>query len=57
MTILDYNRLMRDLNGRSAEKLVEEIGKRFFDVTHAYVESCFYPWKSARVNPYGEVYS
>jgi MoaA/NifB/PqqE/SkfB family radical SAM enzyme len=35
----------------------EEIGKRFFDVTHAYVESCFYPWKSARVNPYGEVYS
>jgi uncharacterized protein (DUF1015 family) len=29
MTILDYNRLMRDLNGRSAEKLVEEIGQRF----------------------------
>ncbi len=35
----------------------EEIGKRFFDVTHAYVESCFYPWKAARVNPYGDVYS
>ena len=29
MTILDYNRLMRDLNGRTPEKLVEEIGKRF----------------------------
>jgi MoaA/NifB/PqqE/SkfB family radical SAM enzyme len=35
----------------------EEIGKRFFDVTHAYVETCFYPWKAARVNPYGDVYS
>jgi MoaA/NifB/PqqE/SkfB family radical SAM enzyme len=35
----------------------EEIGKRFFDVTHAYVQTCFYPWKAARVNPYGDVYS
>jgi MoaA/NifB/PqqE/SkfB family radical SAM enzyme len=35
----------------------ELIGKRFFDVTHAYVETCFYPWKAARVNPYGDVYS
>jgi MoaA/NifB/PqqE/SkfB family radical SAM enzyme len=33
------------------------IAKRFFDVTHAYVETCFYPWKAARVNPYGDVYS
>ena len=38
-------------------KTKEEIGKRFFDVTHAYVETCFYPWKAARVNPYGDVYS
>jgi MoaA/NifB/PqqE/SkfB family radical SAM enzyme len=35
----------------------EQIGKRFFDVTDAYVETCFYPWKAARVNPYGDVYS
>jgi radical SAM protein with 4Fe4S-binding SPASM domain len=26
-------------------------------VTHSYVETCFYPWKAARVNPYGDVYS
>jgi MoaA/NifB/PqqE/SkfB family radical SAM enzyme len=38
-------------------KTKEEIGKRFFDVTHAYVQTCFYPWKAARVNPYGDVYS
>ena len=38
-------------------KTKDEIGKRFFDVTHAYVETCFYPWKAARVNPYGDVYS
>ncbi len=35
----------------------EEIGRRFFDVTYAHVETCFYPWKAARVNPYGDVYS
>jgi len=29
MTILDYNRVIRDLNGRTPEKLLEEIGKRF----------------------------
>jgi len=34
-----------------------EIGRRFFDVTHAHVETCFYPWMAARVNPYGDVYS
>ncbi|HEV8439991.1 MAG TPA: radical SAM protein [Methylomirabilota bacterium] len=38
-------------------KTKDEIGKRFFDVTHAYVQTCFYPWKAARVNPYGDVYS
>jgi len=38
-------------------KTKDEIGKRFFDVTYAYVETCFYPWKAARVNPYGDVYS
>jgi MoaA/NifB/PqqE/SkfB family radical SAM enzyme len=35
----------------------EEIKNRFFDVTYAYVETCFYPWKASRVNPYGDVYS
>jgi MoaA/NifB/PqqE/SkfB family radical SAM enzyme len=35
----------------------EQIGKRFFDVTDSYVQTCFYPWKAARVNPYGDVYS
>jgi len=29
MTILDYNRLLRDLNGRSAEQLVAALGERF----------------------------
>ena len=29
MTILDYNRALRDLNGRSAEKLLAEIGERY----------------------------
>ena len=38
-------------------KTKDEIGKRFFDVTHAYVQTCFYPWKAARINPYGDVYS
>jgi MoaA/NifB/PqqE/SkfB family radical SAM enzyme len=35
----------------------DQIAKRFFDVTHAFVETCFYPWKAARINPYGDVYS
>ena len=29
MTILDYNRLLRDLNGRSADQLVEALRQRF----------------------------
>ena len=29
MTILDYNRLLRDLNGRSPEQLLAELRKRF----------------------------
>jgi uncharacterized protein (DUF1015 family) len=29
MTILDYNRVVRDLNGRTPEQLLAEIGKRF----------------------------
>jgi uncharacterized protein (DUF1015 family) len=29
MTILDYNRLLRDLNGRSPEQLIDELRKRF----------------------------
>jgi uncharacterized protein (DUF1015 family) len=29
MTILDYNRVIRDLNGRTPEQLLEEIARRF----------------------------
>jgi uncharacterized protein (DUF1015 family) len=29
MTILDYNRILRDLNGRSADQLITELRKRF----------------------------
>jgi len=29
MTILDYNRLVRDLNGRSPERLLADLGERF----------------------------
>ena len=29
MTILDYNRVLRDLNGRTPEALLAEIGKRY----------------------------
>ena len=29
MTILDYNRVLRDLNGRSPERLLTEIGERY----------------------------
>ncbi len=38
-------------------KTKEEIHKRFHDINHANVDKCFYPWKSSRVNPYGDVYS
>ena len=29
LTILDYNRVVRDLNGRTPEQLLAEIGQRF----------------------------
>ena len=29
MTILDYNRVMRDLNGRTPDQLLAEIGQRY----------------------------
>ena len=32
MTILDYNRVIKDLNGRSAEQFLAELRKRF----HSY---------------------
>ena len=35
----------------------EQVRKRFEDPDYAFVEKCFYPWKSARINPYGDVYS
>jgi radical SAM protein with 4Fe4S-binding SPASM domain len=38
-------------------KTREEIRRRFEDPDYAFVEKCFYPWKSARINPYGDVYS
>jgi radical SAM protein with 4Fe4S-binding SPASM domain len=38
-------------------KTKEEIRRRFEDPDYAFVEKCFYPWKSARINPYGQVYS
>ena len=38
-------------------KTREEVRRRFEDPDYAFVEKCFYPWKSARVNPYGDVYS
>jgi radical SAM protein with 4Fe4S-binding SPASM domain len=38
-------------------KTKEEIRRRFEDPDYAFVERCFYPWKSARINPYGDVYS
>ena len=31
--------------------------RRFEDPEYAFVEKCFYPWKSFRINPYGDVYS
>jgi uncharacterized protein (DUF1015 family) len=41
MTILDYNRLLRDLNGRSPEQLIAELRKRFS------VEACDQPARPA----------
>jgi uncharacterized protein (DUF1015 family) len=41
MTILDYNRLLRDLNGRTEEQLITELRKRFS------VEACDQPVKPA----------
>ncbi len=38
-------------------KTKEEVGRRFHEQHGAFVDKCFYPWKSARVNPYGDVYS
>src|SRR5262249_48048332 len=38
-------------------KTREEVRRRFEDPEWAFVEKCFYPWKSARINPYGDVYS
>jgi len=38
-------------------KTKEQIRRRFEDPEYAFVEKCFYPWKSARINPYGDVYS
>jgi radical SAM protein with 4Fe4S-binding SPASM domain len=34
----------------------DEIGRRFEDDDHAYVNKCFYPWYAIRINPYGVVY-
>jgi radical SAM protein with 4Fe4S-binding SPASM domain len=38
-------------------KTREQVRRRFEDPDYAFVEKCFYPWKSARINPYGDVYS
>lgn len=38
-------------------KTKEQIRLRFEDPDYAFVDRCFYPWKSARINPYGDVYS
>jgi len=38
-------------------KTKEAIRHRFQDPDHTFVDKCFYPWKSARINPYGDVYS
>jgi radical SAM protein with 4Fe4S-binding SPASM domain len=35
----------------------EQVHKRFHDIHYTFVNKCFYPWKAARVNPYGDVYS
>ncbi|MDG1958830.1 MAG: radical SAM protein [Candidatus Binatia bacterium] len=38
-------------------KTPEEMERRFLDDEYAFVEKCFYPWKTFRINPYGDVYS
>ncbi len=35
----------------------EQMERRFLDDEYAFVEKCFYPWKTFRVSPYGDVYS
>ena len=38
-------------------KTKEQVHKRFHDPKYSFVNKCFYPWKAARINPYGDVYS
>lgn len=38
-------------------KSPEEMERRFLDDEYAFVEKCFYPWKTFRISPYGDVYS
>jgi uncharacterized protein (DUF1015 family) len=47
MTILDYNRLLRDLNGRSPDELLAELRKRFA------VEACEQPVRPAGSGEFG----
>ena len=49
MTILDYNRVLRDLNGRSPEKLLTEIGERYT------IEPCEQPVRPASAGEVGMV--
>ena len=49
MTILDYNRVLRDLNGRSPEKLLTEIGERYT------IEACEQPVRPASAGEVGMV--
>jgi MoaA/NifB/PqqE/SkfB family radical SAM enzyme len=34
----------------------DEIARRFYDDSYAYVSKCFLPWYALRVNPFGNVY-
>jgi uncharacterized protein (DUF1015 family) len=47
MTILDYNRILRDLNGRSPDQLLAELRKRFL------VEASNQPVRPARSGEFG----
>ena len=47
MTILDYNRLVRDLNGRSPEQLLAELGKSFT------VTACDRPFRPSAASEFG----
>ena len=38
-------------------KTPKEMERRFLDDEYAFVEKCFYPWKTFRISPYGDVYS